>query len=831
MGGLRERAELEVADEAVVLFQRVVAEFDAGLSSSEAEMRALPAVQAMLTAPDELRRDFLVLLAPAVAGDQNIRTYDLRRLFALTARRRLPLEAPHVYCLLSWILTTAEQPYDGWGAAFLASDLVKAFAKQVEASAPRWSESELTDLAPLVYEASRAAHHHPTKRHLWRLVTSHEGLPLDLIAKGDDAALRLRAVFGASSEQEATLAKTLEVLGTYPETGKPSRGWSSSLDALSTALAEPAVLATGLLDALLRAEDTEGSYTYYGRTYPTIRFLEPTNDRFACAVAAFAGTLPDPSLLPRLRRLAVKSVVFIEVPDGKPRSLRLANACAHAIARVAAPASVTELLTLERAVRHGGLLNEVRKSIDALAEAHGMTRDELLERSVEDHGLDRDGRCVLPLTSGSASLEVDAKNVTLAYIDGQRDRKKSFPSLVKRLDAEPLAAMRDKRRGIGKTLAGERGRLEALMRRERSWQLSDWRELYLDHPITGRLTRTLIWTFQGAEGYEVAGIPVDAETAVTPGGDPVQIPAGAAVCLWHPIHAAPEAVRAWRLYLLGAAVVQPFKQAFREVYLLTPAEAETELYSNRFAGHIVGQSQARALLKRRGWKASLVPTWDEDLNPGIARQKFEPSGVTAEFSYGPVVAFGGETDHYTYCTSDQVRFHESRQGSPMPLADVPRLVFTEAMRDVDLLVGVTSIGTDPEWLDRGEDQQFEDYWHDFNFGELTAAATIRQQILEQLLPGLAIADRCELQDRYLLVRNGARTYRIHLGSANVLMSPNDQYLCIVAARDKRASKLFLPFDDDPVLSLILSKAFMLAEDSTVGDRSIAAQIDNAPHPR
>jgi len=45
------------------------------------------------------------------------------------------------------------------------------------------------------------------------------------------------------------------------------------------------------------------------------------------------------------------------------------------------------------------------------------------------------------------------------------------------------------------------------------------------------------------------------------------------------------------------------------------------------------------------------------------------------------------------------------------------------------------------------------------------------------------------------------------------MSPNDQYLCIVAARDARAGKLFLPIDDDPVLSLILSKAFLLADDA------------------
>ena len=87
--------------------------------------------------------------------------------------------------------------------------------------------------------------------------------------------------------------------------------------------------------------------------------------------------------------------------------------------------------------------------------------------------------------------------------------------------------------------------------------------------------------------------------------------------------------------------------------------------------------------------------------------------------------------------------------------------------------------------------------------------------------------RCELTGRFLVVRGDLRTYKIHLGSGNILMTPDDQYLCIVAARDARdarASKLFLPFDDDPLLSLILSKAFLLADDTKITDPAISRQI-------
>ncbi|MFF5159186.1 hypothetical protein ACFY3N_23725 [Streptomyces sp. NPDC000348] len=68
------------------------------------------------------------------------------------------------------------------------------------------------------------------------------------------------------------------------------------------------------------------------------------------------------------------------------------------------------------------------------------------------------------------------------------------------------------------------------------------------------------------------------------------------------------------------------------------------------------------------------------------------------------------------------------------------------------------------------------------------------------------------------------TYRIHLGSANVLMEPRDAYLCIVPSRGKGAGKVFLPFEDER-LSLILSKAFLLAADTEITDESILAQIE------
>jgi hypothetical protein len=91
----------------------------------------------------------------------------------------------------------------------------------------------------------------------------------------------------------------------------------------------------------------------------------------------------------------------------------------------------------------------------------------------------------------------------------------------------------------------------------------------------------------------------------------------------------------------------------------------------------------------------------------------------------------------------RVRF-ERREGDawpPVPLAEVPPLVFSEAMRDVDLFVSLTSIGADPDWADHGP-ERYGSYWREFASAELTPSAQVRRAALERLIPRLTIADRC-----------------------------------------------------------------------------------------
>jgi len=180
---------------------------------------------------------------------------------------------------------------------------------------------------------------------------------------------------------------------------------------------------------------------------------------------------------------------------------------------------------------------------------------------------------------------------------------------------------------------------------------------------------------------------------------------------------------------------------------------------------------------------------------------------------------------FTYIATDQARFYRLAEQEALPLAEVPPLVFSEVMREVDLFVGVASVGNNPEWADGGPEGRFRDYWHAYSFGELNASAQTRKAVLERLIPRLAIASRCSFDERFLVVRGKLRKYKIHLGSGNILMEPNGQYLCIVPKRGEDAgSSIFLPFEGDRTLSIVLSKALLLADDDQITDETIVRQI-------
>jgi len=206
-----------------------------------------------------------------------------------------------------------------------------------------------------------------------------------------------------------------------------------------------------------------------------------------------------------------------------------------------------------------------------------------------------------------------------------------------------------------------------------------------------------------------------------------------------------------------------------------------------------------------------------------------------------------ESGVYIYIATDRLTFsriapgaavkdsaYGPRRAAALPIAEVPPVVFSEVLRHCDLFTAVASIASDPAWYDRGRDAAHPGgwhrdamaYWERTSTADLSEAARTRRAMLEAVVPKLAIAGRCSFDDRALIVRGNLHSYRIHIGSAAVTVMPLMQHLCIVPASAERweDGRIYLPFAGDRTLSVILSKAVLLAADDKITDPVILRQL-------
>ncbi|MBG0815696.1 DUF4132 domain-containing protein [Planomonospora sp. ID82291] len=495
------------------------------------------------------------------------------------------------------------------------------------------------------------------------------------------------------------------------------------------------------------------------------------------------------------------------------RNERLANAALNVLAKRGGLDTVGVLARVRARLRRPALLAKASDALDAVAVQEGLSHEQLVDRTVPAFGLGPDG--VREERAGDCVVRLDVDGPVLRFVNASGRVVKSAPRSIR--EDPVLADLKATLKDLKRTQAAERLRLEQMLivQRALSWQEAE--RYFFDHPVTGPYTRALVWRLP--DGF--AGLPVrdgGGWALADASGGSVRPEADTPVRLWHPVQEGAEGVRGWRDHLLERRIRQPFKQVFREVYLLTPAEERTRTHSDRFTGHLVRYGQAKALLEQRGWTGLSIGHWDYECDGDVGAAVKTLAGWQA--SWGMQVASDPRQDDWgtaSCAATDAIRFRRAGLPGDAPLTEVPPLVFSELLRDADLAVGVGSLGLDQQAA--GHDGHRQPY----GFGELTETARTRRDALARLLPRLTIADRAELTDRFLRVRGDLRTYRIHLGSGNILMEPNDAYLCIVPRGG--GDQVFLPFEEDGgMLSVILSKAFLLADDTAITDASITRQL-------
>jgi hypothetical protein len=538
---------------------------------------------------------------------------------------------------------------------------------------------------------------------------------------------------------------------------------------------------------------------------------------------------------------------YHKIPGSGPLCPKVGNACIWALGQMPGRSGLGQLPPLKLRVKFLPAQKGIANALQVAAARLNLPAGEIEELSVPTYGLTEVGFRRESFGGYTGEIAIQGGELQVLWFQADGRPQASIPKTVKQDRSEALKEFLQAGKDIRRMLPAQGARLDNAYLEAKRWKYPVWRERYLDHPLVGTLARRLIWKFSRGD-RAASGIWWSGGIAGSDGRPLDWLDGETQVELWHPIFVNPEQVLSWRTWLEQNQVRQPFKQAHREIYLLTDAERETGVYSNRFAAHVIKQHQFHALCGQRGW-ANRLRLMVDDLCPPATRP-LPAWNLRAEFwveSIGDQFAVDTTPNGaFLYLSTDQVRFyrtgasqntvhamgggysaaHRTGISEPLPLEEIPPLVLSEILRDVDLFVGVASVGNDPNWIDGGREPRYHDYWNHFSFGELSETAKTRSEILRQLVPRLKIGPRCTLSDRFLIVKGDLRTYKIHLGSGNILMEPNDQYLCIVprSVGNSGRERIFLPFEGDQMLSVILSKAFLLAEDKQITDATIRRQI-------
>lgn len=362
---------------------------------------------------------------------------------------------------------------------------------------------------------------------------------------------------------------------------------------------------------------------------------------------------------------------------------------------------------------------------------------------------------------------------------------KSIPAALKKNSL--IIEMKEAQRKLKEQVARARMLFEKAMNEGLLFNRSDVEGL-MKNPILLPILQTLVWTTASghATGFYANGGLQAADHTITP------LATHDKLRIAHPTDLYQSG--SWHLYqkqLFNHSIVQPFKQVFRELYL--PTVDEQPMYeTRRYAGQQIQPRRTKALLTKHGWVA--------DYENGMQRIYYKENIVATLYS---------EADWFSpsevECPAiEYVSFTERRSDKPIPIEKMPARIFSEIMRDVDLVVSVAHVGgVDPE--------------------SSHSTMEMRRCVLECVLP-LFKLHNVHFKGNFVEVEGRLGIYHIHLGSTIVHQTTGNA-IYIQPVYSGQRGRIFLPFlDEDPQTATLVSKVLLLAEDHKIKDPFILQQI-------
>ncbi len=515
-------------------------------------------------------------------------------------------------------------------------------------------------------------------------------------------------------------------------------------------------------------------------------------------------------------------------------SQKVGLACVQALGAMASRDAVAQLTRMRAKIKYSTTRRLIDKSLTLAASKSGLTVHELEDYAVEGYGLDQFGEVRTNVGDAQASIQLlEDGRVAVVWRSADGKIVKTVPASIKKAFPSEVRAIASVAKELEQIYRSQKIRLEASLLITREMGFNHWRQNFVEHPVLGFLGRRLIWVFRNAQGSEQAALWINGQMHNSL-GEPVDVSGFDKARLWHPLSTEPLEIERWRDQVFKNGIRQPFRQAFREFYEVTDGERETRLYSNRFAGILMRQHQFASLCREREWDYRLMGAHFDGSN--VPTKRLDTWKIHAEFYVDlpsdrnpslldSALGEASGTGINLFVGSDQIRFY--REHREIAVDEVPTLVYSELMRDIDLFTSVCAVGEDETWSDQG-DRGIGVIVKEFDITEITAIIALRVDILSRVLPHTRIADRCKIVKARLEVRGQLGTYEIHLGwgGAALITGKVKRWLKIP---QKVLSEVELELNDLPIdldyrTELALRKAYILADDWRINSPELIQQL-------
>lgn len=385
----------------------------------------------------------------------------------------------------------------------------------------------------------------------------------------------------------------------------------------------------------------------------------------------------------------------------------------------------------------------------------------------------------------TVKLVIDAEGkADILTLKGDKELKSIPPKYKKE---KKIAELNEYKKVLKEQFSRSRKGLEEAMNRGDEFEFSELENLFA-HPVISKHLEKLVFIADEKHGFFKDGKLISAQEKAFDLNASDKIRIAHCVDLYES-----KSWSDYQRFCFDNELKQPFKQIFRELYTPTTDELNEKTISRRYAGHQIQPKQTVALLKTRGWKV--------DYEEGL-QKVFHKEGFTAKM-YAMADWFSPADVESP--TLETVEFHNLKDYKNVAFKDIDPRIFSETMRDIDLVVSVAHAG--------GVDAEASH-----------SSIEMRTVLLKETLR-LFKLNNVEIAGNHAKIKGTMGEYSVHLGSA--IVHKIGKYLSILPVQSQHRGRIFLPFaDDDPKSAEVMSKVLLLARDNEIQDPTILRQLND-----